>query len=181
MSSVRSGHISPESLGSGVTDAQGTPGDVGLRRECWLDASPTGLRICPRCQTELIPTYQAYCIATKTGDQLADSFIIGSDFGALCSACPTIVIRIEQVEALLLHSLPSWNIGSDFIILGHVNFAAVPEQKQGLPFDDDNPVPLVPFLNMRRVGDSFPRTSSPHPKSHSKKSQAKRREKAHRR
>lgn len=181
MSSVHSRHNPPEPSGSSAATPQTTAGDASVPRECWLDASPAGVRICPRCHTELVPTYQAYCIATKTGDQLGDSFIIGSDFGALCSACPTIVIRTDRVQELLRHGRPSWDIGSDFTVLGQVNLAAVPEQKCDLPFDDDNPVPLVPFLDIRRLGDPLPPTSRPHPKSPSKKSQAKRRRKAQRR
>lgn len=181
MSSVRSRHIPPEPSGSSAATPQTTAGDTSVPRECWLDASPAGDQLCPRCHTELVPTYQAYCIATNTGDQLGDSFIIGSDFGALCPTCPTVVIRTDRVRELLRHGRPSWDIGSDFTVLGQVNFAAVPEDKQNLPFDDDNPVPLVPFLDIHRLDGPLPQTSRPHPKSPVKKSPAKRRRKARRR
>ncbi len=61
---------------------------------------------CPRCGGALEQTYATYMIATRQGKQIADSFIIGSDFGWFCQRCPTLVINSNEVSEMLSHSLP---------------------------------------------------------------------------
>ncbi len=51
---------------------------------------------------------------------------------------------------MLSHSLPHWNVGNEFAVLGIVNMDAVPENERDVPLgDDDNPIPLVEFTNFR--------------------------------
>jgi len=48
-----------------------------------------------------------------------------------------------------MHSLPHWNVGSEFALLGIVDLDAIPEDKRDLPLgDDDNPIPLVEFTSI---------------------------------
>lgn len=105
---------------------------------------------CPRCGGALEQTYATYLIATRQGKRIADSFIMGSDFGWFCLRCPTLVINTNQVSQMLRHSLPHWNVGNEFAVMGIVNMDAVPENQRDVPLgDDDNPIPLVEFTNSR--------------------------------
>lgn len=136
---------------------------------------------CPRCHVGLVRTRQTYCVATKEDNQLQDPFIIGSDFGSFCPQCPTIVIRVAQVGELLSLGRPSWDIGSSFLVLGQVDLEAIPEDKRNLPFDDDNPLPLVAFTGIFHLGDQRARSRGVRRKTRSKKSEAKQRRKRARR
>ncbi len=155
--------------------------DISLPRECWLDHSPMGTTACPRCHAGLVRTHQTYCVATKEHDQLQDPFIIGSDFGSFCPQCPTIVIDVAQVGDLLSLGHSSWDIGSSFLVLGQVDLEAIPEDKRNLPFDDDNPLPLVSFTGIFHLGDRRVRSRGVRRKTRSKKSEAKQRRKRARR
>lgn len=96
---------------------------------------------CPRCGGALQQTYATYMIATRQGKRIADSFMMGSDFGWFCLHCPILVIDTNQVSRMLSHSLPHWNVGNEFAVLGIVNMDAVPENERD--------VPLVEFTNSR--------------------------------
>ena len=48
--------------------------------------------VCPRCSGALFNDCQTYAVATRQGKRVADSFIIGGNFGWFCKACPTVVI-----------------------------------------------------------------------------------------
>ncbi|MBI3242605.1 MAG: hypothetical protein HYZ49_09970 [Chloroflexi bacterium] len=89
-----------------------------------------------------------YMIATRQGRRIADSFVLGGDFGWFCPACPTIVINGDRVSEMLGFGKQGWNIGSEWAPLGLVDLDAVPESKRHLPLGtDDNPYPLVEFIH----------------------------------
>lgn len=105
-------------------------------------------------------------ISTRRGCQLTDSFLMGGDFGWFCPHCPTVVIDPAAVGAQLARSLPRWDVGSEFAVLGLVNLDAVPPSKQHLPLGgDDNPVPLVEFTRVigPPIADRSTRPVAPRP------------------
>jgi hypothetical protein len=90
---------------------------------------------------------QTYLVSTRRGRRIADSFMIGSDFGWFCDNCPAIVINTDQVNEMLRHRLSHWDIGKEIAVLGIVNLDAVTDDKRDIPLgDDDNPIPLVEFI-----------------------------------
>ena len=116
---------------------------------------------CPRCGGPLAQRTQMYLVDTRQGKRLADSFMLGGDFGWFCAACPTVVINTRECGAMLSHGKPGWKIGSEFAVLGLVNLDAVPQDKRHLLLgEDDNPIPLVAFKD---VVEAEPPTAGPTP------------------
>lgn len=104
---------------------------------------------CPRCGGPLQQSRQTYLVVTRRGEEITDSFFIGSDMGWFCPRCPTVVINSEKVNELLTHGMPKWDIGTTFAVAGIIDLDAIPEEKRDLPLgDDDNPIPLVEFTSI---------------------------------
>jgi hypothetical protein len=103
---------------------------------------------CPQCGGRLLQTRQAYAVATRRGRKQRDSFILSSDFGWFCVACPAVVINSRRVSAMLQYSMPNWDVGNEFCVQGIVDLDAVPKHKRDVPFGEEgNPVPLIAFEN----------------------------------
>ena len=125
--------------------------DITIPRECIYKEFENDPGPCPRCGSQLQQSSQTYMVATRRGRTETDSFIIGSDFGWFCTACPTVVINLYQVSEFLSFGKPGWDIGSEFAVLGVIDLNAIPPEKASLPLgDDDNPIPLVQFTSIFR-------------------------------
>jgi len=124
------------------------PIDITIARECYYESFEGQLGPCPRCGGLLQQSTQTYMVATRRGRRIADSFIMGSDFGWFCDNCPAIVINSAEVNKMLGHSLSHWDVGKEYVVLGIVNLDAVPDDKGDIPLgDDDNPIPLAEFTH----------------------------------
>lgn len=107
------------------------------------------LKSCPECGHELEPEVHAYVVLTRQKDRIKD-YLIENEGGYFCGRCPVVVLHrnifeeyIEQVEPDT-HDL-------EFNVMGLVDVDAIPEEKKGLPFNDEtNPVPLVQFSKIVR-------------------------------
>jgi len=122
------------------------PIDLTLPRVCLYRAFEQAPGPCPRCGGALVQQYASYLISTRSKGRVADSFMTGSDAGWFCPQCPTVVINSNTIGELLSHRLPRWNVGQQFVVLGIVDFDAVPPEKKRLPLGgDDNPIPLIAF------------------------------------
>lgn len=94
---------------------------------------------------------------------MADSFILGGDFGWFCIQCPTVVINPEEVSNYLQHGMPHWDIGDEFMVVGIVDMQAIPREKWNIPLgEEENPIPLVAFTRYYSLEEE---TSPPHPSS----------------
>jgi hypothetical protein len=123
--------------------------DITIPRECIYKEFEGQPGPCPRCGSPLQQSRQTYLVITQHGEEMADNFMIGGDIGWFCARCPTVVINPEEVTKYLVHRLPHWDIGEEFVVVGMVDLDAVPEDKYDLPLgDDDNPIPLVEFTNV---------------------------------
>jgi hypothetical protein len=123
--------------------------DITIPRECIYQEFDEQPGPCPRCGGPLQQSRQTYLVTTWRGEEIADSFFIGSDMGWFCPRCPTVVINPDKVEEFLTHGLPKWDIGEKFAVAGIVNLDAIPEEKRDLPLGgEDNPMPLVEFTNI---------------------------------
>jgi len=153
--------------------------DPSVRRMCIYQAFEGEPGPCPRCEGVLHQQYQTYAIATRRGNRLTDTFMIGSDFGWFCEDCPTVVINPAQVGEMLSFSRPDWDTGDAFAVLGLVDLDAVPKDKQHLPLGDDgNPIPLVEFTGVSGSPRARRRRSK---RSRPKRSKSTRRKKKRRR
>ena len=104
---------------------------------------------CPKCGGELFQSYQSYMVATRNGEEIEDSFIIGGDFGWFCEKCPVVVIDPDEVGKMMSFSKPGWRVGPKFLVLGTVDFDAIPQNKRHLPIGaPDVPIPLIQFSNL---------------------------------
>jgi hypothetical protein len=126
------------------------PFDITVEREAIyrdFDGQPGS---CPRCGGPLTQRTQTYLVSTRTGKYDGDSFIMGSDFGWFCEACPTVVLNTVEVSRMLSYQKPGWKIGSEFAVLGLINLDAIPKDKRDRPLGEvDNPIPLVEFTDVR--------------------------------
>jgi len=139
----------PEQAVAETPAAEETPIDITVPRECIYQQFKGHPGPCPRCGGPLQQSNQAYLIVTKRGEEITDSFIIGSDFGWFCTRCPTVIINTDQVSEMLQYSLPHWDVGTEFAVAGIIDLNAIPEEKRDLPLgDDDNPIPLVEFTHI---------------------------------
>jgi hypothetical protein len=133
--------------------------DITIPRECVYQQFEKHPDPCPRCGSPLQSLHATYLVATRRGKKSTDSFLISNDRGWFCPRCPTVVINPEEVSEYLVHSLPHWDAGSEFALLGIVDLDSVPEEKRNVPLgDDDNPVPLVEFSSISR--EKSPRSPS---------------------
>ncbi len=98
--------------------------------------------VCPECGALLAQEMHSFLAVAET-KMGTDEFIIG-DYGYFCPVCPLVVLNLEKfAESLSLACDPR-----AFTITGIVDLDAVPEDKEHLIVgDDDNPIPLVEFLN----------------------------------
>jgi hypothetical protein len=112
---------------------------------------------CPKCGGLLKQNRQTYCVATRLGRKLRDSFMIGSDFGWFCEQCPVVVLNSRAIREMLSHSMPHWDVGNEFLVEGIVDLDAVPKDKRNVPLGgDDNPIPLVAFQHSDETANHSP-------------------------
>lgn len=145
------------------------PIGISTPRACWYQTFADQPGPCPECGAALHRSYQTYLIGTRRGRHLADAFLMGGDFGWFCPRCPTVVIDPRDVSAHLAHSLPGWNVGTEFAMLGLVDREAIPPGKQQRPLGaEDNPLPLVEFTRVTRqqIAGRSARSQVPHPPQH---------------
>jgi hypothetical protein len=111
----------------------------------------TGTSQCPQCGAALEPEYHTYLFGVGNEEGGMDEFVVGNDYGHFCPSCPVVVLDFEgflQVGHTCLGYKPA---ELAFAVIGMVDLDAVPKDKRHLPFDDeDNPIPLVPFLDPQR-------------------------------
>ncbi len=124
------------------------PFDITLPREAIYQSFKGKPGLCPRCGGPLQQRSQTYLVATRRGRRVADSFMLGGDFGWFCADCPTVVINIDKVSTMLGYGAVRWDVGMEFAVMGIVDLDAVPHDKRHLPLGgDDNPIPLVEFIH----------------------------------
>ena len=116
---------------------------------------------CPHCGGKLQNSYQSYMVATRTNGKMADSFMIGGDYGWFCASCPTVVLDKKELGKMLSFSMPGWKVGNEIIVLGLVNLDAVPEKTKHLRLGEPgNPIPLVRFSSQGAADATKPAGNS---------------------
>lgn len=103
---------------------------------------------CPKCDTSLEAEYHTYLFLIKEGSDVV-TFMTGNNGGSFCPQCPVVVLDHEVFAETALAGGSSPN--NTFTVVGIVDLNAIPEEKQHIPMgDDDNPIPLVEFLNNKK-------------------------------
>jgi hypothetical protein len=99
---------------------------------------------CPKCNTSLETEYHTYLFLTQERGEMVP-FITGNHGGNFCSRCPVVVLN---TDAFAKTALAGGSSKIAFTVAGIVDLDAIPEEKQHIPLgEDDNPIPLVEFLN----------------------------------
>ena len=100
---------------------------------------------CPRCGAALIKQFHSYLLIVKEGKNF-QSFVTGNDGGSFCLSCPVVVLDKSKFEGVAIAGDASRS--SMFTVVGIIDFDAIPEDKRNIPIGkDDNPIPLVKFIN----------------------------------
>ena len=86
-------------------------------------------------------------MVVKKGREMTP-FLSGNDGGHFCSKCPVVVLEHDVFADGIMAAGESK--AKQFTVAGIVNLEAIPADKKHLPVGaDDNPIPLVEFLNTK--------------------------------
>ncbi len=122
--------------------------DITIERKQYYNDEISGSN-CPECNAPLIAknqTVMLYVVARHDEAQFMTN-AVGSTF---CPNCPVVVFDKQRVREAAEIGMRHDEVEA-FGIAGIVNLDAVPEEKASMELGtDDNPVPLVPFLEMKR-------------------------------
>lgn len=129
------------------------------RRRYW-QADLATPDVCPECQQPLEQDYHTYLLAVKHQREM-ESFMVGSDAGYFCPTCPVVVL---DAEAFWKSSQVGLGATPDAMsVAGLIDFDAIPEDKHDCVLgEDDNPIPLVEFLNLNQSPRKGPSRKRPH-------------------
>jgi len=114
------------------------------RRQYWSD-EVGGHSFCPECGRRLVTDRHAYVLLIRRQDQ--DEFHLTNLFsGYFCADCPVVVLDREDFVSIA-RALTLVEPAEAWAALGFADLDAVPRDKRNEPFGDDNPLPLIEFLD----------------------------------
>lgn len=121
--------------------------DASVPRRRYWSTEIESSHLCPECRSPLEQDYQTYLIFVKQGRK-ADPYLTADEGGWFCPNCPVVVLDHDEFVNTAL--IASGTKTEEFAVVGVVNWEAIPEEKKHLPLgDDDNPIPLVEFLDIK--------------------------------
>jgi hypothetical protein len=142
---------------------------ISIPRHMYWSTELENSKRCPSCRSRLKKIHQTYLLLVKTKRE-PDEFLIGCDGGYFCHRCPTVVLDKEEFTEMAKITTNAPYFG--FKIVGIVDLDSIPEDKKDKLFDDDNPIPLVPFASINNISennDSLANKSANKPMKDSKK------------
>jgi hypothetical protein len=132
--------------------------DPGIPRKMyWSDEISEELR-CPSCRAELEKEHHTYLLVLRSrGDY--HPFVMGNEAGAFCPNCPIVVLDREALNPTLEQTIGMTRSRAsgrlEYTVLGIINMNAIPKEKAHLPLGgDDNPLPLVRFIDSSEPGQA---------------------------
>jgi len=125
---------------------------ASVRRKMFWSSEVGGTSTCPECDSPLEAEHHGYVMMVRESGDLRP-FIVGNKDGHFCPACPTVVLDSEEFKRHV--SVVATTRRTEYLVLGLVDFEAIPEDKRDVPLgEDDNPVPLVEFTNLGESGSA---------------------------
>ena len=119
--------------------------DVSAPRWMYWNDDVDSSTNCPRCGAPLIKQFHSYLLIVKE-EKNFESFVTGNDGGSFCLSCLVVVLDKSKFEGVAIAGGASSS--SMFTVAGIVDFDAIPEDKRNIHIGkDDNPIPLVKFIN----------------------------------
>lgn len=117
--------------------------DLSVSRERYFKDELSNYKVCPKCRTHLKKEYASYLVYVK-GEE--DALMMGNDDGLFCPKCPVVVLDKDAIAEGIFAVTRKRSVY--FYVAGIVDTDAVPKDKEYVPLgEDDNPIPLVEFLN----------------------------------
>jgi len=111
----------------------------------WKSDLKNNRRCCPKCGSSLEKKYHSYMVVSEIGGE-RESFITGNDNGYFCRGCPVVVL--DEKDFVEPVSVATGSRKLKIAVTGIIDLDAVPEDKKHVPLgEDDNPIPLVEFLD----------------------------------
>jgi len=132
-------------------------------RKMYWSTDVGGTAVCPECRGRLDREAHSYVLGVRQGEKTSLS-VVGNDAGYFCSTCPVVVLDRPTFSEFSRLAVRNHDVGQ-FIVLGLVDFDAVPIEKRNHPFvEPENPIPLVEFTNLTALAKPpapvFPRRVS---------------------
>ncbi len=122
--------------------------DVTIKRRQYFNDEISGFD-CPECNERLITKDQCVMLYVIAQNNEAE-FMTNAAGSAFCPNCPVVVFDKQKVSQLADIAMRHDEVEA-FGIAGIVDLDAVPEEKASMQLGtDENPVPLIPFLEMKR-------------------------------
>jgi len=104
-----------------------------------------GTSKCPECKEQLEPDPHAYLMMFRSKSS-TKPFIVGPRGGYFCPRCPSVVLDKEAFNDYA-YVVSGMNDGK-FVVLGIIDYDALPADKRHLQFGKDDEIPLVSFTNL---------------------------------
>lgn len=119
--------------------------DASIPRRMYWSNEIKNKKRCPECNSKLEEEYHTYLLIIKGGNEF-ESFITGHDGGYFCPKCPVIILDYKTFSEIA-SATDIISSSFEFTVAGIVDIDAIPPDKSHLPLgDDDNPIPLVKFI-----------------------------------
>ena len=120
--------------------------DASVPRRRYWSIEIESSHLCPECRSPLEQDHQTYLMFVKRVME-ADPYLTSNNGGWFCPNCPVVVLDHDEfIDAVLA---ASGTKARRFVVVGVVDWKAIPEEKKHLPLgDDDNPIPIVEFLDI---------------------------------
>ena len=119
----------------------------------WKSDLKSNRRCCPKCGSALEKEYHSYIVVSETEGE-RESFMAGNDNGYFCRKCPVVVLDKRDFGEPVSVAIGSRQL--KIAVTGIVDLDAVPKDKKHIPLgEDDNPIPLVEFLNYKADEDNY--------------------------
>ncbi len=128
--------------------------DISIERWMYWSDEVNGLHLCPKCKTPLKTERHAYLLMLKNDEEISP-FIVGNEGGHFCPNCPVVVLE-KEIFTKFAGIADSSNDSEAYTITGIIDFDKIPKEKREIPLgEDDNPIPLVEFLNHKSKKESI--------------------------
>ena len=119
------------------------------RKMYWSDEIG-GISHCPGCGEKLEMEKHTYLMGGRDRRGELMTSITANDGGCFCPNCSTIVLDRKKFEEFAV--LAFNDLAIEISVFGLVDLDAIPDEKADIPIgDDDNPIPLVRFLDDSRL------------------------------
>lgn len=132
--------------------------DASIPRWRYWDTEIGSSQTCPKCKSPLEKEYHTYLMLIKEGNEVTP-LMTGNDGGRFCPNCPVVVLDHDVFSEGAVATGAAKR--AEFMVVGIVDLEAIPEDKRDIPLgDDENPIPLVEFLNTQKGGKEPPKRHS---------------------